>query len=195
MLPHLNQRYTEFIYTITPLFSTFALTACTGTLFARYGTAICRGASRLPHPHGRPRKLYKSEHRREVRRRRGRRARLWRRRCRRLVELLEVVPHVEALTVDCIVLRWQRDVGRVGHICEHPPRHPGEERLHPDLVSAAGVPEPPRGILLQQLRDEVGQLRHPALGVARELDLHVQHVPERLLAVLALEQCAAERHL
>uniref|UniRef100_A0A8R7R2C7 Uncharacterized protein n=1 Tax=Triticum urartu TaxID=4572 RepID=A0A8R7R2C7_TRIUA len=180
---------------ITPVFSTSALPALhSAPPFARYETAIYRGANGLPH--GRPRKLYKSEHRREVRRRRRRRrARLRRRRRRRLVELLEVIPHVEALAVGRAVLRGRRDVGRAGHLREQVPRHPGEERVRPDLVGAAGVPEPPRGIPLQQPRDEVGQLRHPALGVARELDLPVQHVPERLLAVLALERRAAERHL
>jgi hypothetical protein len=111
------------------------------------------------------------------------------------VKVLEVAPHVEPFDVREVLVGRRRDVRRPGHLREHVPRDAGEERVGPDLVGAAGVPEPPPRVPLQQARDEIRELRRPPPGVPRELELLLQHVPERLLAVLALERRPPERHL
>jgi hypothetical protein len=111
-----------------------------------------------------------------------------RRRGSSLVKLIEVFRHAEPLAVDNVVISGRRDVRRPGHLPEQLPRHAGEERVRADLVRAAGESQPSRGLLIQQARDEVGEVRPPPPRVCGELRLPEQHVPERLPAAPAPER-------
>ncbi|BAT08706.1 Os09g0486900, partial [Oryza sativa Japonica Group] len=113
---------------------------------------------------------------------------------RRLVKLVEILYHAEPLARGNVVGR-RRDVRRPGELAEQVPRDSGEERVGTDLVGAAGEAEPLRGLLVEQPRDEVGELRPPPPRVGGELRLPEEHVAERLLPAPPPERRPPVRHL